>query len=391
MLKPSNRETPVSGLVPKTICSRCVCDTTIPGIHFDAAGVCNFCYAFDELDRIFPQGETARLRLERLAEQIRRDGRRRQYDCIVGVSGGRDSSYTLYLAKELGLRPLAVHFDNGWNSEVAVTNIRNATRALDVDLYTHVADYEEFKDLQKAFLKASVSDADIPTDVAIFGTLHRAARREGVKYILNGHSFRTEGLMPIGWTYMDGRYIRSVQRQFGDRGRLKTVPNFTLFDFVRYSLVHRVKTIPILNYVPYDHARINRVLESELGWTYYGGHHHESFYTHFFQSYYLPKKFRIDKRKIEKSALILSAQLDRAAALQEIESQEYPYDEELIEYTVKKLGLSHAEFDSIMTADLRTFHDYGTYYPLIKILERPLRLAARLGLVPKLLLLKYFS
>ena len=374
-----------------TVCSRCVCDTTIPGIEFDADGVCNFCHIFDELDRSFPRNDQARVELEAITADIKRAGRHREYDCIIGVSGGRDSTYTLHLAHELGLRPLAVHFDNGWNSEIAVTNIHNATRRLDIDLYTHVADYEEFKDLQKAFLRASVPDADIPTDVAIFGTLHQAAVREGVRYIINGHSFRTEGLMPIGWTYMDGRYIRSVHRRFGTKRKLKTVPNFTLADYAYYALLRRIRTVPILNYVEYDHDHVNRLLEDTLGWTYYGGHHHESYYTHFFQSYYLPKKFNIDKRKIESSALVRSGKLKRADALEETGGVDYPYDEELVEYAVKKLGLTTAEFDEIMAAPNRTFHDHRTYYPLLSRLEGPLRLGVRMGLVPRLLALKFLS
>ena len=201
------------------ICTRCVSDTTIPGIRFDAAGVCNYCHVHDEMDRKYPLGEKGKEELRRKVAEIKRRGRKKKYDIVVGVSGGRDSTYALYQAVELGLRPLAVHFDNGWNSEIAVTNIKNATTKLGVDLHTHVADWEEFKELQISFLKASVSDAEIPTDVAIHGTLHQVAAKEGIRYLVFAHSFRTEGIMPIGWTYMDGRYINSVQRRFG-RSRL---------------------------------------------------------------------------------------------------------------------------------------------------------------------------
>lgn len=371
------------------VCTRCVSDTTIPGIRFDEQGVCQYCKMYEELDRQFPQGEAGQQQLEQLAAKIKVAGKNKRYDCVVGVSGGRDSTYTLYLAVKLGLRPLAVHFDNGWNSEIAVSNIKNATTILDVDLHTIVADWEEFKDLQVAFLKASVSDADIPTDVAIFGTLHQAAAEENIHYILNGHSFRTEGLMPIGWTYMDGKYIDSVYKLFGKYPRLKSVPNFTMFDFIYYTFIKRIKTIPILNYVKYDQAQIDHILETELGWTYYGGHHHESYYTHFFQSFYLPKKFNIDKRKIEYSALVLSGQMDRAAALKEITENEYPFDEELVSYTIKKLGISPVEFEDIMTGEPKSFHDYPTYYPLIKRLNSLVKIAADLNLVSKLLYLKY--
>lgn len=370
------------------ICSRCVSDTSIPGIRFDAAGVCNYCAIHDAMERRYPlDGDTA-ARLERKLERIRRRGR--PYDIVVGVSGGRDSTYALYTTVKLGLRPLAVHFDNGWNSEIAVTNIRNATTKLGVDLHTVVADWDEFRTLQVAFLKASVPDAEIPTDVAIHGTLHRVAAAEGIRTLVFAHSFRTEGIMPLGWTYMDGRYIDSVRRAFG-QARLRTVPNFTLKDFVYYSVLRRIEALPILNYLNYRHADVDRLLRDELGWKYYGGHHHESYYTHFFQSYYLPKKFGIDKRKIEFSALVRSGQRTRDDALAELERVAYPFEEDLVRYVINKLGLRQDEFDEIMSARRRTFRDYRTYYPYFRMLKAPLRVATELNLFPKLVYYKFAS
>ena len=373
------------------VCARCVCDTTIPGIRFDERGVCQFCKIHDELERQFPQGDMGQQLLSPLVDRIKAKGKNQTYDCVVGVSGGRDSTYTLYTAVRLGLRPLAVHFDNGWNSEIGVSNLKNATTRLDVDLYTHVADWEEFKDLQLAFLKASVSDAEIPTDVAILGALHQAAAQEGIQYIINGHSFRTEGVAPIGWTYMDGKYINSVQKQFGCRPKPRTVPNFTLRELLYYILVKRIKTVPLLNYVEYDQQEVGEMLEREVGWIYYGGHHHESHYTHFFQSFLLPQKFNIDKRKVEYSALVRSGQMARDEALKEICEKPYPYDQELVDYTIKKLGLSPAEFEEIMTAEIRTFHDYPTYFPLMRRLRLPVKIATDLNLLPSLLYQKYLG
>ena len=373
------------------VCTRCVSDTTIPGIRFDDQGVCQFCRIHDELEKRFPRGEMGQQLLSRLVDRIRTKGRNQRYDCVVGVSGGRDSTYALYTAVNLGLRPLAVHFDNGWDSEIGVNNIKNALTRLEVDLYTHVADWEEFKDLQLAFLRASVSDAEIPTDVAIFGTLHQAAVREGIQYIINGHSFRTEGVAPIGWTYMDGKYINSVHKQFGCRPKPKTVPNFTLRELLYYILVKRIKTVPLLNYVEYDQQEVGEMLEREVGWIYYGGHHHESHYTHFFQSFLLPQKFNIDKRKVEYSALVRSGQMARDEALKEICEKPYPYDQELVDYTIKKLGLSPAEFEEIMTAEIRTFHDYPTYFPLMRRLRLPVKIATDLNLLPSLLYQKYLG
>ena len=184
-------------MTTRQICTRCISDTTIEEIRFDEQGVCNYCKMHDALETEFKQGEEGKEQLEELLSKIREAGQGREYDCVVGVSGGRDSTYLLWWAATNGLRPLAVHFDNGWNSEIAVSNIKNAVQRLNVDLYTHVADWEEFKSLQLSFLRASVSDAEVPTDVAIFGTLHKAAAEENVRYILNGHSFRTEGIVPL--------------------------------------------------------------------------------------------------------------------------------------------------------------------------------------------------
>lgn len=372
------------------ICTRCVLDTTIPEIRFDEKGVCQFCKIHDDLEREFPLNEDGQKKLNQFIEEIKRRGRGKPYDIIIGVSGGRDSTFGLYTAVKLGLRPLAVHFDNGWNSEIAVTNIKEATSKLNVDLETYVVDWEEFKDLQKSFLKASVSDAEIPTDVAIHGLLHRIAAKENIQYILFAHSFRTEGFSPIGWTYMDGKYIESVHKKFGTKP-LKTFPNFTLKDFLYYRIVKNIKVVPLLSYVPYEKDKVHEILGKELGFQYYGGHHHESYYTHFFQSYYLPKRFNIDKRKLEYSAMIRSGQMTREAAFKEIQENPYPYEEDLMNYTIHKLGLTRQEFEAVCQQPLKTFQDYPTYYPLMKVLKLPLRLAYRLNLFPKHLYLKYLG
>ncbi|MEM7166363.1 MAG: N-acetyl sugar amidotransferase [Planctomycetota bacterium] len=372
------------------VCTRCVSDTTIPGIRFDDRGVCNYCDVHDEMEQRYPQGKAGELILEQKVEAMKRRGRGRDYDIIVGVSGGRDSSYALDRVVKLGLRPLAVHFDNGWNSEIAVSNIKTLTEKLNVDLHTHVADWEEFKELQLSFLRASTSDAEIPTDVAIHATLHKVAAQEKIRSLVFAHSFRTEGVMPIGWTYMDGRYIKHVQRRFGKR-RLKTVPNFYMKDLFYHTFFQRIEALPILNYLPYNQKKIDKYLTEELGWRYSGGHHHESYYTHFFQSYYLPKKFGIDKRKIEFSALVRSGQVERDYALAELEACEYPYEEELVEYVIQKLGLSQGEFEEIMQAKPKSFRDYPTYYPWLRLFHWPIKLAAQGNLIPRLLYLKFFG
>ena len=224
------------------MCARCLYDTSIPEIQFDVQGVCNFCKIHDEMEKMYPLDEEGRKQLERIVEKIKRAGRGKEYDCVVGVSGGRDSTYTMYKAVKLGLRPLAVHFDNGWNSEVAVSNIQKTIAPYNIDLVTVVADWEEFKDLQIAFLKASTSDAEIPTDVAIHAALHDVAAKENIKYILIGHSFRTEGIVPRTWTYMDGRYINAVHKRFG-RLKRTSFPNITISSLFYYHILKGIRVM----------------------------------------------------------------------------------------------------------------------------------------------------
>ena len=246
------------------ICSRCLMDNTVQGIEYDENGECTFCAIHDELESKFPLNEDSQAKLIEIAKRIKNDGKGKEYDCIVGVSGGRDSTYTLYNAVKLGLRPLAVHFDNGWNSEIAVENIKSACEILNVDLHTHVANWEEFKDLQRSFLFASVPDAEVPTDWVIFSVLFAEAVKNKVKYIVHGHSFRTEGTTPLSWTYMDGRYVRDVQKTFG-KARQNSFPNMGLVKYFYYSAIKRVKQIRLLYYIPYNEKEVMDVLENKLG------------------------------------------------------------------------------------------------------------------------------
>jgi len=370
-------------------CTRCIMDTSVPEIVFDDDGVCNFCRIHDDMEKNHPLGPEGEKNFRKIIDEIKVNGQGRKYDCIVGVSGGRDSTYTLLLAIQSGLRPLAVHFDNGWNSDIAVSNIKKTTDKLGVDLYTHVANWEEFKDLQISFLKASVPDAEVPTDYAILSVLYKAARDQKVRYILNGHSFRTEGVAPIGWTYMDGKYIRSVHRRFGSQ-RLRSFPLMGMSQLIYNTLVARIRVINIPEFVEYEHDHVNAVLEEELDWTYYGGHHHESIYTEFIQSYYLPQKFGIDKRKLEFSALIRSGQMTREEAL-DIVSKPYPYKEENVKYTLRKLGLNKEDFDEIMSRPPKGFKDYPSYYNRIRMMRWPIKKACDMGLLPHVFHEKYLG
>lgn len=372
------------------ICSRCILDTTIPGIRFDEKGECNFCRMHDVLDKKYPLTEEGQKKFEQIIEGVKKDGVGKEYDCVVGISGGRDSSYTLYIAKKMGLRPIAVHFDNGWNTEISVSNIKNSTAILDVDLHTHVADWEEFKDLQIAFLKASISDVEVPTDFAIISVLYEIANKYGIKNILIGHSFRTEGIAPLEWTYIDAKYIRSIYRLFGKNKTIRSFPLMSMSQLIFYTLVKRINFIHVPEFIEYEHEKVNKVLTEELKWQYYGGHHHESTYTEFIQSYLLPKKFNIDKRKLEFSALIRSGQMKREDALEEMKKP-YPYREEIIPYVRNKLGLSLEEFDKIIATPPKSFRDYPSYYPVIRMAKYPIYIACKLDLLPQVFYEKYIN
>lgn len=382
----------IQKFIPKTnkICKRCVMDDSAIGISFDKDGVCNFCKIHDELEMQYSFGAKSSRDLNGILEKIKKDGKGKKYDCIVGVSGGRDSTYTLYSAVKFGLRPLAVHFDNGWNTEIAVKNIKNVCQKLNVDLFTYVADWEEFKDLQRSFLKASVSDADVPNDWTIFSVLFQAAAKEGLRYIVHGHSFRTEGSSPLSWTYMDGKYLMDIHKTFGSR-KIKSFPIMTISDFIYYSFFKNIRQIRLLYFLPYDEKEILKVLKTEVDWIDYGGKHHESKFTGFFQSYILTRKFNIDKRKLHFSALIRSNQMFRSEAINEIRKDPYDGGEETIKYCLKKLDFSEAEFDVIMKEKVKHFYDYNTYFGLVKKMKTPIKWGTKIGLIPSSVYKKYFG
>lgn len=344
------------------ICARCIMDTTDPDIKFDENGVCSHCKRYDELlpKRVF-HWEEGQVRLSALVQLIKKAGRGKEYDCIIGVSGGVDSTYVAYLCKILGLRPLAVHFDNGWNSELAVKNIEKALKILDIDLYTYVINWDAFKNIQISFLHASTPDGEIPTDHAINALLFMEASKRGIQFIINGMNFATESMAVKAWAYghSDWKYIRSVHRIFGEC-KLKEYPHYNFLHLFWWTFIKRIKVVSILNYVPYEKKAVMNVLQNELGWTYYGGKHYESVYTRFYQGYLLPRKFNIDKRRGHLSDLILSGQLTREEALKEIEQP--IYNEQLLkkdmEFVIKKLNLTEDSFQRIMALPSKSYRDY---------------------------------
>ena len=372
------------------VCTRCIMDDTVKGISFDKNGVCTFCHIHDELESSYPLNNETPKRLLEIVNKIKNAGKGKKYDCIVGISGGKDSSYVLVKTVELGLRPLAVHFDNGWNSDLAVQNIKNLCHLLKLDLYTHVADWEEFKDLQNSFLRASVPDGEVPTDWVITSVLYKIAAKEGVKYIIGGNSFRTEGTTPLTWTYQDPLYIKSIHKIFGKQN-LSSFPIMSASGFLYLSLIKGIKWIRLLYYLPYHESEAVNYLIQNYNWKNYGGKHFESTYTKFYQSYILTRKFSIDKRKLHYSALIRSKQMERENAMELVKTDPFAAGKELIEYNLKKLDISLLEFEEIMNAQVKSFRDYPSYYNHILKLKKPLIFLNKLNMVPDVILKKYFS
>jgi len=348
---------------PYQVCVRCIMDTSDPEIEFDAAGVCNHCKTyFQRMETEVRRGPEAETALADLAERIRREGRNKRYDCIIGVSGGVDSTYVAYLVKQqLGLRPLAVHLDNGWNSELAVDNIKRALDVLEIDLKTQVLNWEMFRDLQLSFLKSSVSNLEIPTDHAITALLFDEALRQGVRYIVAGSNVATEAIYPASWEYphYDYKFIRSVHQRFGSQS-LATYPRLSLPKLAYCVFVRRIRYVPLLNYVNYSRQQAMQLLTEHLGWRPYGDKHYESIYTRWYQGYYLPTKFGIDKRRAYLSCHVLAGDMTRQEALNQIQNPPYAgwNVEQDTQFVMKKLGLSEAAMRQILEAPPKTHADY---------------------------------
>ncbi len=357
------------------ICTRCIMDNTDPQISFDENGVCNNCKRFDEnVAKYWFPNEEGQAKLAQIVEQVKRECATQEYDCIIGLSGGVDSSYLAYQTKELGLRALAVHVDGGWNSELAVKNIENICRKLNIDLYTHVVDWEAMKDLQVAFLRSGVENQDTPQDHAFFAGLYNFAVQKNIRYVLSGFNYATEGILPPAWGYdaMDLRQIESIHKEFGT-GSLKNYPKVGFFKyFFYYPYIRRMSVLSPLNYMHYDKEQAIKILEKELDWKYYGAKHYESRFTKFFQAYYLPSRFGYDKRRAHLSSLIVSGQITREEALKEMEKELYPADqlkEDKI-FIMKKLGLGEQEFEEILNAPKRSYKDYKSNHQLRMALRK---------------------
>lgn len=354
-------------------CSRCFMDTTAEGIEFDEQGICNYCKEFEEI--LKKPKKKLELNLDEFVKRIKEEGKDKRYDCIVGVSGGVDSSYTLVKVKELGLRPLAVHMDNGWDSEIASNNIKNLVETLGVDLYTHVIDWEEYKELMQAFFDADVIDIELLYDNAMLAVNYQQAKKFGVKYILAGTNTANEGMrMPKNWNWfkMDKKNIYSLAKR--NNVKIKTFPAFGTIDYVVYEYLLGIKWYNFLDYIDnYNKYEALNILESNFGYKRYPYKHYESIFTRFYQGYILPVKFGVDKRKLHISTLYIAGQISKEEALRQLSGIPYPSERDLIddiEYFLKKMGWTENQFYEYLLRPERPHTLYGSEIKLYEILKK---------------------
>ena len=375
-------------------CSRCVQDDTVPGIRFDSDGVCNYCHLHDELCREYPNDERGARILERLFAKYAPPGR--DPNCIVGISGGRDSTFLLWLAvRKWKLKPLAVHFNDGFDNPVAGENMVNACKILGVPLVTITSNWKEAKDLKIDFLKASTPDLNLGTDIGIASSLYGVAAERDLKLILIGQSFRTEGIKPLPWSYFDGDYLRAVHRQFGTVQLKEWTPNRPGFhlgirELLYYTVYRRIRVLTPLYYYPYVRAEAESIISDELKWVYPGAHYFDDLY-HSLIKYVHRVKFGIDLNMNSDSALVRSGQMDRAEALKRRHSVYRIEDPDVIRLCLKRLQLSQMQFEDFMAIPPKTFRDYPNSYDLIRKFKYPIAFLSHLNLLPKIAYKKYFE
>ena len=345
------------------ICSNCIMDTTDPHITFDANGICSHCHYFwDVQSKEWLPNEQGEAQLKEILETIKKEGANKEYDSIIGLSGGVDSSYLALVLKRYGLRPLAVHVDAGWNSEIAVQNIERIVKTLNIDLFTHVIDWEEIKSLQVSFFKAGIANQDVPQDHAFFAALYHFATKNNIRYVFSGGNLATESVMPSEWAYnaMDLKHLKGIHKKFNGVP-LHTFPTVSFFKYYFwYPFIKKMKVIRPLNYLLYNKQDAIKELEQTIGWRSYGEKHFESRFTKFQQAFYRPARFGFDERRAYLSSLILSNQLTRDEAMLKIAQPIYTQNQlnEEKSFIIKKLGLTELEFEQIMSQPQFTYRDY---------------------------------
>ena len=369
----------ISSPTVKVSCKKCVLDSEcVNDITLDEKGICNYCNYHDtQMLRLGSDEEKHEWLNLKLAEIVKKG---KVYNCLLGVSGGVDSTYLAYWCKQNNLKPLVVHFDNGWNSELAVRNIENICTILEFELETLVINWNEFKELQLSYLRAGVIDIEVLTDHAIYATLVKIAKKNNIKYILSGFNLATESIMPKEWVFDKGDWanIKDIYSQYGSKYALKTFPHISFFDKLYNYIFHQIETVQVLNYIEYNKESAKEIIKKELKWIDYGGKHYESIFTKFYQSYILPTKFNVDKRKAHLSSLICSNQITKNQALEVLglplfETKDIETEKD---YVLKKLGLTEQEFNSMMSEKPRSHSDFKTekalwenYFKIIRIFK----------------------
>lgn len=373
------------------ICSKCIYDDSIPGVILDENGVCNYCHTMEYFSDEYKTGQPeGMLKLEKIIQEVKNDGKGKEYDCVVGVSGGTDSSYLLVKLVEWGLRPLAVHYDNTWNTSIATQNIKRMLDALKIDLFTYVVDNNEMDDIYMSFLKAGVPELEAPTDLALAEVMYRAASKYNIKYIFEGHSFETEGISPLSTFYFDGMYIKDIHRKYGNLP-MKTYPLMTFWRFMRWMFMKRIKRIRPFWYIHYSKKEAREYLTKNYNWNYYGGHHLENRMTAIFHLWWSYRKFHFDHRNLSLAAAVRSGELSRDAAIQQYFENEPKLPIELIEYFKERLKLTDDDLSKFINSENKCYKDFKTYKPYFRKIKPLLKIAVKMNLVPESFYVKYTS
>ncbi len=378
------------------MCTRCICDTSMPGIEFDSEGECNFCKLHDKLCEDYPNDEEGQKQLFKRIDKIKAAGKGKKWDCVIGISGGRDSIYLLYLTvRKYGLRPLAVHFNDGFDNPTAGENMVNAARILGVELRTVTSDFRECKDLKKAVLQASVPDVNEGTDLGIGASLYGVAAKENIKYILFGQSFRTEGVKPISWAYFDGDYLRAVHKQFGEvplRPWQADRPGFHLGvkELAYYVGIKGIKVVAPLYNEQYIRPEAEKIIKAELEWVYPGAHYFDDLYWALV-AYVMRVKFNINLQKGSYAALVREGQMEKNFAIEEMKKPYKVEDPNIQRLCLDRLGMTREEFDEIMKLPPKTFYDYPNSYSILKRLRIPIKILTKVGILPTMVYERYFN
>lgn len=368
-------------------CKKCLFDTDTTDAVLDSEGICNYCRLYEEMEKEYSLNESKR-NLVSIVKKIKKTKKKNQkYDCIIGISGGLDSSFLLYLmVKKYKLKPLAVHFDNSWNSDIAINNIKNLCTKFDVDFIVYKVKPNEFDDIIMAFLKAGVLDIDAPTDIGLITTLYETANKYHIKYILEGHSFRTEGVQPLNWAYVDGKYIADVHKKYG-KLKMETFSNLWIRKFVIWTAINKIKRVRPLYYIDYDKNKAREILY-KYGFENYEGHHYENRWSAFNYSYYLPKRANIDGRLNEICAYVRRGIMSKEVAKQII-SAPIECDEKLLYEVKKRLHLTQEDLDFYINQSVRTWREFKTYKNLFYRTKIFWFILYKTNIIPKSFYVKY--